>query len=51
MPHDPALLAETRAWLIKSKQDLKAAEVLLDADTALAIYNRTPRPTRRREVP
>ena len=35
MPHDPALLAETRAWLIKSKQDLKAAEVLLDADSAL----------------
>ncbi len=35
MPHDPALLAETRAWLMKSSQDLKAAEVLFHADPAL----------------
>ncbi len=35
MPHDPALLAETRAWLVKSNQGLKAAELLLHADPAL----------------
>jgi len=34
MPHDPALLAETRAWLTKSNRDLKAAEVLLNSDSA-----------------
>lgn len=27
MPHDPALLAETAAWLIKAAKDLRAAEV------------------------
>lgn len=31
MPHDPALLAETRDWLIKASEDLYAAELLLTA--------------------
>ena len=26
MPHDPVLLAETRAWLAKAQSDLRAAE-------------------------
>jgi len=26
MPHDPALLAEVRAWLTKAAKDLAAAE-------------------------
>ncbi len=31
MPHDPMLLAETRAWIGKAKQDLGTAELLLRA--------------------
>lgn len=27
MPHDPALIAETRAWLLKAVKDLRAAEI------------------------
>ncbi|MGH7858508.1 MAG: HEPN domain-containing protein [Candidatus Binatia bacterium] len=27
MPHDPALVAETRAWLRKAAEDLRAADV------------------------
>lgn len=29
MPHDPALVADTRAWLTKALMDLRAAEQLL----------------------
>ena len=29
MPHDPALVADTRAWLAKALMDLRAAEHLL----------------------
>ena len=29
MPHDPALVADTRAWLTKARMDLLAAERLL----------------------
>jgi HEPN domain-containing protein len=29
MPHDPALVAETRDWLIKANEDLEAADRLL----------------------
>ena len=32
MPHDPALLAEVRAWLTKAAKDLAAAEYELRAD-------------------
>lgn len=31
MPHDPALVADTRAWLAKALADLRAAEYLLQA--------------------
>ena len=31
MPHDPALVADTRAWLTKALMDLRAAEHLLQA--------------------
>jgi HEPN domain-containing protein len=29
MPHDPALVADTRAWLSKALMDLRAADLLL----------------------
>ena len=32
MPHDPALVAEVRAWLSKAGKDLAAAEYELQAD-------------------
>jgi HEPN domain-containing protein len=35
MPLDPALVAETRAWLIKAAQDIRAAEVAQAADPPL----------------
>lgn len=35
MPLDPALLAETSAWVRKAEADLRAAELLLHADTPL----------------
>jgi HEPN domain-containing protein len=36
MPRDPALLAETSAWIRKAAEDLKAAELLLEANPPLA---------------
>lgn len=35
MPHDPALIAETNAWLAKAASDLRAAEHALKAQDAL----------------
>lgn len=35
MPHDPARIAETRAWLLKAAEDLRAAEVDLAANPPL----------------
>ncbi|MBI2369851.1 MAG: HEPN domain-containing protein [Deltaproteobacteria bacterium] len=35
MPHDPEFLAETRSWLLKAEQNLRAGDVLLKADPAL----------------
>ena len=35
MPHDPILMAETRAWLIKAVTDLRAAELDLGASPPL----------------
>lgn len=32
MPHDPALIAEVRAWLSKARKDLAAAEYELRAE-------------------
>jgi HEPN domain-containing protein len=32
MPHDPALVAEVRAWLSKASKDLAAAVYELQAD-------------------
>ena len=32
MPHDPALVAEVRAWLSKGGKDLSTAEYELQAD-------------------
>ena len=31
MAHDPELVAETKAWLLKAANDLRAAEILLSA--------------------
>ncbi|MGQ0548199.1 MAG: HEPN domain-containing protein [Armatimonadota bacterium] len=36
MPHDPARLADTRGWLIKAAQDLRAADLGLSASPPLA---------------
>ena len=36
MPHDPALVAEVRAWLSKGGKDLAAAEYELQADPPFA---------------
>jgi hypothetical protein len=36
MSPDPQRLAETRAWFVKAARDLRAAEVLRDADPGLA---------------
>lgn len=35
MPHDPALLEDTRAWLAKALMDLRAADHLRHADPPL----------------
>jgi HEPN domain-containing protein len=35
MPHDPALLAETRDWLSKASEDLQAADLLLTGSPPL----------------
>jgi hypothetical protein len=35
MPHDAARLADTRAWLAKAAEDIRAAEVGLSADPPL----------------
>ena len=35
MPHDPALVADTRDWLTKASEDLKAAELLLTGGSLL----------------
>ncbi len=35
MPHDPALVAETRAWFRKAAEDLRAAEHALLAQPPL----------------
>ncbi len=32
MPHDPILIADTKAWLKKAGNDLRAATIDLDAD-------------------
>jgi HEPN domain-containing protein len=36
MPLDPALLAETRAWLIEAAKDFRSAELLLQGEPELA---------------
>lgn len=36
MPHDPARLADTRAWLLKANQDLRAASHDLATNSSLA---------------
>lgn len=36
MPLDPEFVAETRAWLVKAANDLRAAEVLGNPDLGLA---------------
>jgi len=36
MPHDPALVEDTRAWLAKALADLRAADHLLRADPPLS---------------
>ena len=35
MPHDPERVAETKAWLLKAANDLRAAQVDLDVDPPL----------------
>ncbi|MBI3072792.1 MAG: HEPN domain-containing protein [Deltaproteobacteria bacterium] len=35
MPHDPARVDETRAWLAKASEDLRAAQLLANAATPL----------------
>jgi HEPN domain-containing protein len=35
MPHDPARVADTKEWLARAADDLKAAELLLRASPAL----------------
>ncbi|MBM3746669.1 MAG: HEPN domain-containing protein [Acidobacteria bacterium] len=35
MPHDPELLAETRAWLSKAAADLRAAQAMRELDPPL----------------
>ncbi len=35
MPHDPELVAETRAWMLKAANDLRAARVLRGAEPPL----------------
>lgn len=35
MPHDPALVEDTRAWLTKASKDLRAADHLLHAEPPL----------------
>jgi HEPN domain-containing protein len=35
MPHDPALCADVRAWLVKASEDLRAAEHGFRASPAL----------------
>lgn len=32
MPHDPELVAETKAWCVKASEDLGAAAYLLNAE-------------------
>lgn len=42
MPHDPARIADTRAWLQKANEDLQAAKRLLEPPKALlsaAVFN------------
>jgi HEPN domain-containing protein len=36
MPHDPARVAETRAWLVKASLDLRAAEFERTGDPSLS---------------
>ncbi len=36
MPHDPELLAETGAWLLRAADDLRAADLMLAASPPLA---------------
>lgn len=41
MPHDPELIAETRAWVFKSEQDVRMARLAADATPPLlghAVY-------------
>jgi len=35
MPHDPILLADTKAWLRKAATDLRAATLVMEADPPL----------------
>lgn len=36
MPHDPALVEETRSWLVDATKDLRSADLLLRGDSELA---------------
>ena len=35
MPRDPVRIADTRAWLLKANDDLRGAQIDLDADPPL----------------
>lgn len=37
MPHDPELIAETRAWLAKASLDLAAAQQRADGLSAILV--------------
>jgi HEPN domain-containing protein len=36
MPHDPELVAETRAWLTRARDDIRLAELIRTSDLSLA---------------
>lgn len=49
MPHDPARVADTRAWLTRARDDLRAAEhdgTSVARDVLIAITTRLPAETR-----
>ncbi len=48
MPHDPALVADTRAWLSKARMDLLAAEAALALGREVygAVLSRLPEEVR-----
>ena len=37
MPLDPVLVSDTRLWLVKAANDLRAAEIDLGAEPALVV--------------